>query len=172
MIAVHTVIPTVFTHYIQLQSILFTCRVSDIVYLHKWCISYISCIQYHMISLEKLPFIPWISIESLKKNHEDPMFSLMFIPWYPQSHPHPLVFQTASDILGRAMVIHDFEGGRIACGIIKEAVGTRETLGKDCENWCSPWKNDDFNVEFWDSVGISWNTSDNLAVLEINSLNR
>lgn len=28
---------------------------------------------------------------------------------------------TASDILGRAMVIHDFEGGRIACGIIKEA---------------------------------------------------
>jgi hypothetical protein len=36
------------------------------------------------------------------------------------------------------MVIHDFEGGRIACGIIKEAVGTRETLGKDCENWCSP----------------------------------
>ena len=39
---------------------------------------------------------------------------------YPQYHT--IVFpQTSGDILGRAMVIHDFEGGRIACGIIKEA---------------------------------------------------
>lgn len=35
-----------------------------------------------------------------------------------------------SDILGRAMVIHDFTGGRIACGIISEVqlgTGLQET---------------------------------------------
>lgn len=33
-----------------------------------------------------------------------------------------------SDILGRAMVIHDFTGARIACGLIHKAQKEKKTL--------------------------------------------
>ncbi len=43
-----------------------------------------------------------------------------------------------SDILGRAMVIHDFTGGRIACGIIGEVqlgTGLQETSLVNKNSW-------------------------------------
>ena len=139
---------------LQLQYIRFTCRVSEIVYLHKWCISCVSCIQYHMISLEKLPFIPWISHWiTLKKTHENPMFLLMFIPWYPPVlSPSPRLPDRERHLgpchgdprlRGRTYRLRHHQGGG----------GNWGNAGEMLRKLVFTMKNDDLTVEFWDSVG-------------------
>ena len=154
MIAVHTVIPTVFTHYIQLQSILFTCRVSDIVYLHKWCISYISCIQYHMISLEKLPFIPWISHWITKKK---PWRSHVSFNVHPMISPSPIPIPSSSRPRATSWAVPWWS--TTSREDVSPAASSRrrwelgKRWGKTVKTGVHHEKNDDLTVEFWDSVG-------------------